>query len=185
MWSSTSPGDTAHVRLSILILLVAGGAADSQTARAQTPTPHPAALARHSMYVELGGAGGLYSVNYSRRIATRRVLRVGVTASPLAIGVPVSLSTLYGSGDWRPEAGIGLLLARSSDVGVDRHGLLTAVGPIVGYRHHPQTRGLFVRASLQPLLFAVLWTQQPSHSSSTDTDRGLIPWGGVSVGWSF
>lgn len=151
----------------------------AQSPDAATPTDSP--LARNAVYLELGGSGVFYSLNYSRRLGRRTIGRVGATWFPFAWGVPVSVSHLFGTGAWRPEFGVGVLAGiRESYPTLFQHeearGLVMAAGPITGYRYQPQGYGVFFRIALQPL--AVM-----DHLDSDAVGVGV--WGGVSVGWAF
>ncbi|MFB6230748.1 MAG: hypothetical protein ABEL04_06280 [Salinibacter sp.] len=138
-------------------------------------------LVRNAVYLELGGSGIFYSLNYSRRLGPRTIGRIGATWFPFSWGIPASVSYLFGTGQWRPEFGVGLLAGTRESYptlfrDTETRGLVAAVGPITGYRYQPRDRGVFFRVALQPL--AVM-----DRLDSSGVGVGV--WGGVSVGWAF
>lgn len=138
-------------------------------------------LARNAVYLELGGSGVFYSLNYSRRLGPRTIGRVGATWFPFAWGVPASVSYLFGTGEWRPEFGVGVLAGTRESYSTpfqneEARGLVMAAGPITGYRYQPQGHGVFFRIALQPLA---------TMDRLNADEIGIAVWGGVSVGWAF
>lgn len=168
----------AFASLAVLLLLPAAAAAQSNE-------PSHAA-----MYVEAGGSGLLYSVNYEARLVGMVNGRIGFMAvnqpvndgtSQIDVGVllvPVMANVLVGSGSHRLELGAGPLLGVAG-TGVNRlsrggahvsvqdfqvSGLTSAIG----YRYHPVSGGFLFRA-----------TATPFYSGSE-----AQVWGGISIGWA-
>src|SRR6185436_16775119 len=82
--------------------------------------------ANNAMYVELGGNGLWYSMNYERLVKPSVAFRLGLSymsvsaasgsasASASMAGVPVTISYLVGSGNSKLEIGGGVLLEKFS-----------------------------------------------------------------------
>lgn len=143
---------------------------------------HPAVPARNAAFVELGGSGLYWTLNYETHLADRFVLRAGAGFTPV--------STLFGDFDlfmapvtasWVSpshrghgvEVGVGGTIAvlsggtglfESSEPSVDVVG--TAVA---GYRFQPVQGGVQFRAVFTPLF----------------SPYSFQPWGGVSAGYAF
>jgi hypothetical protein len=147
---------------------------------AGTPAIEPPA-AKNAFYVELGGNGIFYSVNYDRLITPHVAARAGVmlfraednASNSVAVAVaPVVVSYLFGEGNSHFEAGVGVGLATASidhvDFGEDFDQTLYGTG-VLGYRYQPRTGGVVFRAGLTPVFNA----------------ENFAPWIGVSVGYAF
>ncbi len=149
---------------------------------------------RNAVYLELLGNGGLYSLNYDRRIADRATVRVGI-ASWTAVDLfgvgdeetklltfPLLVNFVGGSGNHHPELGGGLLLGRqttSAPSGGESttSGIFNLTG-VVGYRYQKPGRGIVFRAGITPFYsFADEDTAYP--------DPGFFPSIGVSLGYAF
>jgi hypothetical protein len=144
--------------------------------------------ARNSLYVELGGNAGLYSVNYERYVADQATLRLGggyisvsssagaAEASASLLLLPLTASWLgVSSGAHSLELGGGIVYAHVSaeaDTEVDSSfaeasGVLGTA--ILGYRFAPQAGGFLFRAGFTPLF----------------GEGGFLPWFGISAGVGF
>jgi hypothetical protein len=143
-----------------------------------------------AMYIEAGGNGLHYSVNYEGRLASIVSARFGFMAtnqtviegsSEAHVGVlimPVMATVLMGSGTHRLELGAGPLIgfAGTGVTAVRRGGAEIAVQDMdiagitsaIGYRYHPPRGGLLLRVTATPFVSG---------------SRAQI-WGGVSVGWA-
>jgi len=149
-------------------------------APAAAPAEEPAAkderTANNALYVELLGAGLIYSIDYDRRI-NDFALRAGfeyfsisssgttvdsngmfqtTSASASWFAIPLSATYNIGSGKHSFEIGAGATLhhfsASGSTLGLDSSGggwLVVGHG-IVGYRYQPLDGGFFLRAGLTP-----------------------------------
>ena len=95
----------SHGLFLILLLACVGLATPGHAQPTQSAEASPS-LARNNIYFELGGSGLLYSLNYSRRIGTRTVGRIGGTWFPFARDIPASVSGLSRTGTWRPKFGV-------------------------------------------------------------------------------
>jgi len=138
--------------------------------------------AHNAVYIELGGPGMLYSVNYEYRIVRQFSLRAGFTiwkfpfliASVDMMAAPVMINLLLGGRHANLEIGIGLLAGRAAGewlIGGGSLGETTfVVGTgTIGYRHQSIDGGFVFRIGFTPVF-------------SSD---GLLPAFGLSMGHSF
>ena len=141
-------------------------------------------FARHGIFLELGGNGLLYSVNYDYKLADH----VSVRAGGMYVGarvrsadvrgsimvVPLMANYLLGSGSSRLELGVGVTLARiAGDVG-DSEGPFSESGlgsftSTIGYRLQPRDGGFLFRIGFTP------------HFNGDSIE----PWAGLSLGATF
>lgn len=146
----------------------------SAPAFAQTPR-----MARNSMFLELGGNGAIYSVNYEYLLNDNTGLRFGGMASPAdkddsddntsIFTFTTMLNYLAGSGKHRQEMGVGALFALASDdfKGVEQFDGRGAYGTAtIGYRLQPPDGGFVFRIGFTPIMSA----------------DGVLPWFGISFG---
>lgn len=142
----------------------------------------PNILKSNQLYLELGGNGLIYSINYERLLSENVTLRGGFGVTPgiifaegTFIHIPVTASYLIGSETSKFEAGLGATYFSGTDVEV--FGLpagdqsLVFLTGIVGYRYI--SPGGFV--------FRIFFT--PLYSKESDPD--FIPTGGLSFGFMF
>ncbi len=159
---------------------------------ADTPPPaSPQEPGRNLIFVELGGNGILYTINYDRGLTEDLSVRIGIGhleegANPISTGpdeiaaqaattVPVLMSYVHGHQSHRLELGAGVTVIRHSgtramgnqpELPADLSVLATAV---IGYRYVPREGGFTYRAGFTPLL----------------SRGGILPWGGLSFGYLF
>jgi len=167
----------------------------------------PYAIAQNNnVFVELGGNGLLYTINYDRAgwhtelggIAAKVSVRagwgpfafystdgLGNSGKAIVHFVPVLANLLLG-GDHKLEIGGGVTFVtadgtinfagRSLD-GLESGSVQTF---LLGYRYHKKDApGLLLRVSITPLRI-------PTSITSNGTFSGpFFPWGGVSLGYSF
>ena len=145
---------------------------------------------RHSLYFELFGQGIFYSVNYEFRFSPAVSARIGFTSWTLpsffvlGIGdvnikaVPVTMSYLTGEGNSHFELGAGAIMYSASVEGnwlwgTSNAGAHTESGVLgtatIGYRYQPTRSGLLFKIGFTPIF----------------SDRGLLPFGGLSLGVAF
>lgn len=155
---------------------------------AQQP-PGPAAAAA---YIEVGGNGLLYTVNYEARFHDHGTARLGFmftnrtveseeTGQDTSVGValvPVMGNLLLGRGAGRLEIGAGPMIGIAG-TGVQRVEVggtyvefddlnLAGVTSSVGYRYMPRDGGPVFRATVTPFYSGALQV-----------------WGGLTLGWTF
>lgn len=147
---------------------------------------------RHAAYLELLGSGGLYSVNYERRVQERVALRIGAgswsgddifgSGQTTVTTVPVTISALRVGTRHFLEAGGGILLGRKSAESSfgepTRTSAVFALSGLLGYRYQQPGGGFLFRSALTPLV---------GFGSEEDAypDKGIFPSVGVSFGWGF
>lgn len=157
-----------------------------RAAEAQTPRDAPAAF-----FIEGGGNGLYYSLNYEARLNSHLLGRVGFTFLNMTVFseesgedsevaltlMPVMVNGLIGRGSARLELGAGPLIALTG-TGLDRleqrHASLefsddlsiAGITSAIGFRYHPRQGGFLFRATVTPF-----YSRRPQV------------WGGVSVGW--
>lgn len=151
----------------------------------------PVSSPHNLIFLELGGNGILYSINYDRALAGGFTIRVGVGhlaegANPIAteqtelaslgaVGLPVLLNYVRGTGSHRLELGAGATVLYTSARASTRYRAATpaTITPLatalIGYRYVPRGGGFTYRAGFTPLI----------------STAGVLPWGGLSVGYLF
>jgi len=133
-------------------------------------------------YLELLGNGGLYSINYERRIRPKLVMRYGATnwtsedwfsdSETRIYAFPITTSYLIGSAKHKFEVGGGILAGHQKDH-FDEGFFLSLTG-IAGYRYEADSGFLF-RVGLAPFYGL-------TKGESAYPDSGATPSIGVSVG---
>jgi len=158
--------------------------------------------ADNAFFLEGGGPGLLYSINYERRIETDFGLRIGVSyqsfsasassggsissASASFVTVPVIASYLgLRSGNHILELGAGgtaiYASGSASGTGIAASGSgMTALGTaIIGYRRQPLDGGFQFRVGLEALMGKGLALSNPDPNAF-----GVLPWMYLSFGFS-
>ena len=141
---------------------------------------------QNQFYLELGGNGIIYSVNYERLLSENFSLRGGIGISPtlglvdgIFIFMPVTGSILLGSSTSKLEIGLGMtyfsgketeFLGNAKDGQSESELFMTG---ILGYRYL-SSGGLIVRVVFIPFF-------NPDKTN----DSKFLPWGGLSFGYSF
>ena len=127
----------------------------------------------HSVYLELGGNSGAYSVNYDYSLSVSE-------SAKLAVGTGLSALSLYSYHDGpAPVQNTQFFITPEANLlfGKNSHHLETGASLIlfqipvlrVGYRYQPRKGGFLFRVGFTPLLF----------------DMDIFPWGGISLGYTF
>jgi hypothetical protein len=148
----------------------------------------PQARAANSIYLELLGNGGPYSVNYEREIAPRTGLRLGFAtwgsegtfSTTRHITVPLLLNYRSGTGRSMLELGGGVLLGqrrRTDETGRSTAGI-TTLTVTVGYRNQPPQGGFLFRIGFTPF-----YSLNDGEHAYPDPD--FTPSAGASVGYAF
>jgi hypothetical protein len=149
-------------------------------------------LAKNSVFVEVGGNGGLISLNYERAVAGLQ-LRVGsgmwsdlnldlfASSGKSYITFPIMLSRMLNSGTQHLELGGGMLFGRESVDSVvfstqqTYSRSITSVQGFIGYRRQPLGGGFLLRLGMTP-----------SYAISGDYPAdGFHLGAGLSLGWAF
>ncbi|TAE27909.1 MAG: hypothetical protein EAZ92_08815 [Candidatus Kapaibacterium sp.] len=180
----------------VLLCAFALGVLAQEAQKDSVPQASEIRTANNNFFLEAGGNAIAYSLNYERIMGNHFVLRGGLSFLPvqsaefryLAI-LPVSVSYLIGSTHYL-ELGLGTMFAsyngtearwqynRGSAIDISAEVTGTpkfAISPfpiaipIIGYRWHPLGGGLNARIAFTPLVSFL----------------GILPFGGISLGWSF
>jgi hypothetical protein len=143
-----------------LLLLVRGPA----PVLGQTEEQYEAS--RNAVYLELGGQGGLYSINYEYRFLKSFSARAGFSiwsfpffvADVDFLGVPLMVNALIGGRFANLEIGVGVIAVSASSTDFF-FGKTSSTGPIavatgtVGYRHQSVDGGFVFRIGFTPVYY--------------------------------
>ena len=158
--------------------------------------------ANNSFFLEAGGPGLLYSLNYERAVENDFGLRIGFSytsfsasassggssgsASATFITVPVIASYLgLGSGNNMLELGLGGTMiyasgaASGTGISASGSGTTALATAIIGYRRQPIDGGFQFRIGLEALAGKGLALSNPNPDSF-----GVLPWLYMSLGFS-
>lgn len=172
-----------------IVLITAALLCAGAPLHAQTET-----RAQNAVYLELGGNGGLYSVNFDRRVADALAVRVGIAtwstedlflgdeAEVSIVSVPVTVSWVPAASSRGVEVGGGVLLGNRSreepfEGGETSAGFVSLTG-ILGYRYQPADGGFMFRIAFTP--FFGLGDEDEAYP-----EKGFMPSAGLSVGYTF
>ncbi|HVW12637.1 MAG TPA: hypothetical protein VHB54_02375 [Mucilaginibacter sp.] len=135
-----------------------------------------------NLYLEIGGPGLAISANYDSRFKKERSgwgYRVGLgyfgSGGNTVFTIPFQINYLYGEHAHKFELGAGTTFLNSTgtNVGTSKWEFDRVTGFIgtatIGYRYQPEHKGINFRIAFVPILY----------------DEGLIPAGGISVGYTF
>ena len=150
-------------------------------AAGQNPTTN---FKQNQVYLELGGCGLTYTINYERLLSENFALRGGIGITPgwflfdgAIFTIPVTGSYLIGNGFSKLELGLGATYLTTTDIEV--FGLLPAGSSsliafdgIIGYRGGRPQGGFIFRIAFSPMY-------------SPEFDPEFIPYGLISFGFSF
>jgi hypothetical protein len=151
---------------------------------------------RNSVYLELFGNGLIGSLNYERifglpKANSKCAFRVGGIFLPegrdgdyldYTMVLPVELSLIWGDGFWKPEAGFGITYFGNSDYyGGEKPDKTAFLIPALrfGLRFNKPGSPFFGRCGITPLFFLI------DQSDSYIQIPPVLPWAGVSLGYSF
>lgn len=131
-------------------------------------------IRHHSVFLELGGSAGLYSFNYEHKLALfeNTKLALGSGFSFYRIGANVDGTGTKYTNMVEITPAVNLLFGRKShlfEAGGSYMAHLQLTMFRAGYRYQSSKSGFLFRAGLTPVL------------AGTD----ILPWGGLSFGYSF
>ena len=155
--------------------------------------------ASNSLFIEGGGPGLLYSLNYELLLDDDAGIRVGFSYQPLSaaassggasgkasvITVPILATYLVSFGSSALELGGGATLIRADGAGSGNGLAVSSAGTnvlgtaIMGYRRQPFDGGLQLRIGLEALVGKGLALSNPDPNKV-----GILPWMYVSIGFS-
>lgn len=181
----------AHQLLTLIILLISIPAtAKEPAAQVEESNAVDIEAARNAAYVELGGPGIFYSLNYERFFGESWSVRWGLSGFGLIedgtrdamtiFVVPITGQYLFFEGSHHLELGGGIHTGFAhSDLNEyedsDVFGLVAIVGSL-GYRYQPMDGGFVFRATFSPMY----WGERFDILGSA-----LQLWGGLSAGYAF
>jgi len=137
----------------------------------------------NQVYLELGGCGYTYTINYERFVTDNFTLRGGIGITPgwwfvdgTFIAIPVTGSYLVGSGFSKLELGLGATYMSVRDLKAFGFSLgsssLIVIDGIIGYRGGRPNGGFIFRIAFNPMF-------------SPKSDPEFIPYGLISFGFGF
>lgn len=110
---------------------------------------------KNSLYLEVFGSGGLFSINYERRINSNLYGRLGVANWTFAYEtettlttIPVMITYLWGEDKNHFEIAGGMLFGRKTEDDIS-HQILDLIA-FIGYRYQPPDNGLVFRVGFTP-----------------------------------
>ena len=179
-----------------LILGLAAATANADTANVGGLAAAPAPSANNALYVELGGNGGFYTVNYERFLRRDASVRVGLmymsisasagsgmdsaSANVTWTSIPLMFQYLgVAAGSHALELGGGVNMmymsgnASTFDSTASSSGVIPVGTATLGYRYSDPTGGFVFRAGYTPLFFV------------TTEVKDIFHWGGLSFGYRF
>ena len=122
--------------------------------------PHRDSISYRTLYLEAGGLGLLYSINYEGSIQNNITIRIGIGSyqfngypfGPASFtGIPLIVNYLIGDGSDKIELGIGAEYVNLQNIHNpfgDYAGIVGAAS--IGYRNQPKGRGFNFRFVLTP-----------------------------------
>jgi hypothetical protein len=140
---------------------------------------------KNGVFLELGGSGSLYSINYERQLPHGLIARLGFAYLPQkAVAFPLTFGKVFGKKNHHLEINGGLLLANYAERQIDnteiRFNTIFGTG-FMGYRFQKPDKRMFYRAG-----FAFLWRSIYREDQRNDQPQsGFIPWAGISIGYRF
>jgi hypothetical protein len=140
---------------------------------------------KNSLYLELLGSGGIYSVNYERQVLSNFYGRAGMAvfkefefisdSKNTITSFPVMIGYLSGKGKSHFEISGGLLFGNKQDSGT-KHKILDLIG-FIGYRYRKPEGALVFRAGITPFYSL--------DNDANYSDEGYFPSVRVSIGLRF
>lgn len=143
-------------------------------------------LSKNSIFFEILGNGGLYSINYERSLNANLYGRIGFSTflSVDFVGgktggrittIPVLITYFSGKKKSHFELGGGILFGKDNADQVS--GTIIDLTSFIGYRYQAPEKGILFRVGLTPFLSLNNKTNYP--------DNGLFLSGGISLGYHF
>lgn len=138
---------------------------------------------KNGVFLELGGSGALYSVNYERQFSHGLVGRLGFSyLPPQTIAFPLTFGKVFGKKNHHLEINAGIVVANSaqtqSDDSVIRITSILGTG-FLGYRYQKPDKKIFYRAGFT-YFYRFIYTDD-IHEPRTK----FMPWAALSIGYRF
>jgi hypothetical protein len=143
-------------------------------------------LSKNSIFFELLGNGGLYSINYERSLNTNLYGRIGfstfLSVDFLGGGepggrittIPVMVTYFSGKKKSHFEIGGGMLFGKDNN---ENPGTIIDLTAFIGYRYQAPGKGILFRIGFTPFLSL--------DNKANYPDKGLLISGGISLGYHF
>ncbi len=132
---------------------------------------------RRSIFLEIGGSGGLGSINYEKVFFTKNntelTWRAGLSIAPIdknnGVGIvfPLMINSLYGKNSHKLETGLGQGITITT-----KGSFFALTTAVIGYRYQPESKNWFYRVSYTPLISYLV-------------DFQIQQWAGLSIGYTF
>lgn len=143
-------------------------------------------LPKNSIFFELLGNGGLYSINYERSLSATLIGRIGfstfltfdiLSSEPgdRIITIPALISYLSGHKNSHFEIGGGILFGNINEN--NGSNIIFDLTTFIGYRYQEPRKGILFRIGLTPFLSL--------DNKANYPDKGLSLSGGISLGYHF
>ena len=139
---------------------------------------------RNAVYVELGGIGGLYSLNYDRILTSKKYVlsgRIGISigqtlTNNLSVTFPMELNALiFNKTPHHLEMGIGLAPYIDNSKQFELYSSFR-----IGYRYQNfKKRGVIFGAGFTPMKELI------SENEISHNPISFMPWAGISLGYSY
>jgi hypothetical protein len=155
----------------------------SATAQERSAPSAEENISRNSVYIEIFGNAGLYSINYERRFNARFTGRIGFASFTSELygdntritDFPLSVSYVTGTNKSHFEAGGGILLGIKKEYDISST-IVDLIG-FIGYRYQPAGKGILLRIGLTPFYSL--------DDKANYPDNGFMLSGGLSLGYHF
>jgi hypothetical protein len=143
---------------------------------------------KNTFYLELGGKGPFYSVNYERifhqRVKVNYSICIGFSIVPDGISLPLGLAAITGKKKHHAEFSLGAtpfiqhyksFLAKND---LSDKVIYIALG--IGYRYQKPEGGIYFTFGVTPLLFI-----DPPSDNPWNISTRFYPSGHLGLGWNF
>jgi hypothetical protein len=136
---------------------------------------------KNGVFIELGGNGYLYSINYERQLPRKFIARGGISYALKSFVIPITIEQTYGQKNHHLNVGVGPIFSNyyqtNNDVPTRRNAL--AITYILGYRYQKPDKKFFLKVSFTPI--QLIYNNDPLDK----TPDPIRPWGGIAVGTRF
>ncbi|MBP8916938.1 MAG: hypothetical protein KBG70_09365 [Chitinophagales bacterium] len=132
---------------------------------------------RKSFFLEIGGSGGLGSINYESEFFTKNhtdfTWRAGLSIAPIdknnGVGIvfPLMINSICGKNAHKLEYGLGQGITITT-----KGSFFALTTAVLGYRYQPETKSWYYRVSYTPLISYLV-------------DLQIQQWGVLSIGYTF
>lgn len=139
---------------------------------------------KNGVFLELGGSGALYSVNYERQFSHGLVARLGFSYLPSqTIAFPLTFGKVFGKQNHHLEIDAGVVIANFNETynnTVTNRTNILGTG-FIGYRYQKPDKKIFYRAGLT--YFYRFLYRDDKYDDEPRTK--FLPWAALSIGYRF